>query len=571
MKPRLALMFLLLAMTVPAVFLLAACADDPGGTEPDPTGAAAKVRQANAALEQILYDELNEPDDPERPSDVDFSEPHRLYSEALALDSGNRDAHFGVAVTGLLILSADTEVNAAFDEWKEYLDSHTPFEVDSSPRAPLGIPIRFESGSDAMRLPYDLVLASAFAQAPVGRLQVHPQIERVQAIIEDRVLPKALLAVTHLGQVSSDPGYTFTVTPRMQGDEDEDPAEIDRTDILTLRAGCSLLAAACHIAVSYELGFAAYDSLHLHQALQQGSGWLALRTGGAVQMAAARTAILNSIADLDSGITSLLGETDSQHDDVIKIDSDDLARADVESVRVHLPDVRDALTGGHTRADDWDDDPATPDLPLTIDLGSLFSAPVPDWKALLPPYAVSLRRRALESDWHWSDADTTAIVSVAAAGYYGSYYRIDVHDGERYDDFWGDEMFRGIVEACLEWRLEQVQNLPQWTGDFSGSASVEERWLEQGEGQVEAHVWWDYETATEEVFIPVITWDASSFEEWTLPDPTFHGLLPEIGTTSELWNVFGVDGDGWEKELELDWTDDSDSVPPWPGSARLSR
>jgi hypothetical protein len=565
--PRSALS-LVLAFLLPLGFFLAACGkDNKSLQEPDPTGAVAKVQQANAALEQILYDQLNGPN-PDHPDDVDFSEPYGLYNEALGLAPDNLDAHFGVAVTGLLILSADTEVNAAFDEWKAYLDAHTPFEAGSSARAPLGIPIVFRGGSGALHLPYDVITASALALAPIGRFDVDPQIERVQAILEDRVLPKARAAVTHLGRVASNAGYAFIVTPRMQGDEDEEPAEIDRTDILVLRAGCSLLAAACDVAVSYNLGFAAYDSLSLYSALQPGSGWLALRAGGADHMQSARAEILTSIGDLDAGITSLLGETDPQSNDVIKIGPDDLARADVESVQVHLPDVTQALNGGYARVDDWDGDASTPDVRLKIDLGSLFTNPVPDWKALLPPYTASVERRTDNIDWHWGDDTPTITVTVPSAGQYHGEYWITVEDRQR-DDIWDGTAFVDELRSLIEAKLALAEAVPGWSGTFYGYAYAS-GYLQPGEQEVQAHLSWSYETIVGEVFVPVITWDAQSFEQWILPDPTFNGLLPEIGSTGQLWSLFGVDGSNWDRELVLDWTE-WDVVQPWPGISRSRR
>ena len=99
--------------------------------------------------------------------------------------------------------------------------------------------------------------------------------------------------------VASDPSYRFIVSPHMQGDDQASPVEIDRTDFLALRAAASLLAAACHVAVSYELGFSSYDSTALVQALTRGSGWLALRSGGTAHMRSAGEALLASVDDLD--------------------------------------------------------------------------------------------------------------------------------------------------------------------------------------------------------------------------------------------------------------------------------
>src|SRR5262249_22379244 len=106
------------------------------------------------------------------------------------LSAGGRvRARFGLAVLGLLILTSDTEVNAAFDEWKTYLQTRVPFEVTPTPRAPLGIPAGFTPGRDALDLPFDRVPLALVALARSPLVAPDPQLARLQAILHDRALP----------------------------------------------------------------------------------------------------------------------------------------------------------------------------------------------------------------------------------------------------------------------------------------------------------------------------------------------------------------------------------------------
>jgi hypothetical protein len=52
----------------------------------------------------------------------------------------------------------------------------------------------------------------------------------------------------------------------------------------------------------------------------------------------------------------------------------------------------------------------------------------------------------------------------------------------------------------------------------------------------------------------VVTWDAPDFGSWTWPDPTMHGMLPDLHTTSELLNTFGITASQWQQRNVLDWT-----------------
>ncbi|MCK4413188.1 MAG: hypothetical protein KAY32_06565 [Candidatus Eisenbacteria sp.] len=525
------------------------------------------VAEANEVLEGVLFEMING-DDPDNPDDIDFSEAERLYREALQLDPAHEDANFGLAVTNLLVLSMDEEVNAAFDEWEAYLDSHIPFETDDTPATALGVPLGLRQGREAMLLPFDIVPLSVLAHASFANQEADPQISRIQDILEDRVIPRLAESRGYLQTVATHLNYVFTVTPEMQGDEEADPVEIDRTDILALRAACSLLSAACRVAVSYELGMAAYDSVNMLQSLQPGSGWMARRPNGLTMMQAARTEMLAAVDDLDASITSLLSEMDSgdpQDDDVIKIGPDDLSRADVDSLQQNLPNVRALLDGGYRRTENWDDDSSTPEVSLLIDLGAFFQDPVSDWKALLPDYTVQVAPHEYDSYSSYNSDYETRTVQIPASGHY--YASLDVH----YDDYelawassYGDQTIQDVLSEVVNGRVALIQEQEDWNGYYYGSAYYSGN-LSAGEQSISIH-WSEYfATADTWVYVPTITWDAEDFDSWVWPDPDLNGLLPEIASSQEFLSLFGVTENDWEHEWTLDWADwefDDGSVTP---------
>ena len=531
-----------------AVVVVSSCGDEdvqPASPEPDPTGAAALVQQANLSLERNLY--YLHGSNVDHPRDLDFREAHRLYHDALELDPDNLDAHFGVGVTSLLVLTIDEEVDAAFDEWRDYLDNHTPFELPSGAGKPLGVPLGLPSGAELLRLPFDLVPACAIAQARTPMLDADPQISRIQVILRDRVLPLVDPVREHLERVAQDPQYTFTVTPRMQGDDEETPREIDATDILALRAACSLLAAACRITVSYELGFAAFDSTNLVRNLARGSGWLALTPGGRADMGLARTAFLQATEDVERSLRALRDETDVQSDDVIKVGGD-LSDADVDSILANIPSVRGALSDGYTRVDDWDNDDSTAEIALEISLGSWFVNPVPDWKELLPAYDVSTERRTGgNSRYAFQNACEAIQVTTQAAGYYSGYYDF-YGPGNGY--FFGREELRVPLILLIESRYAAMVPPGSCGGNGYGSVSFYGD-LAAGVQTVSACFYLSVYVSSC-VVVPVIRWQAERFEDWTFPDPTMHGLLPGIGSTGELLSTFGVGPEDWEREWVID-------------------
>lgn len=48
------------------------------------------------------------------------------------------------------------------------------------------------------------------------------------------------------------------------------------------------------------------------------------------------------------------------------------------------------------------------------------------------------------------------------------------------------------------------------------------------------------------IYLPMLIWNANSFNEWIFPDPTFSGFLPGM-TDSEFKRIFGISSDDWQK------------------------
>ena len=176
------------------VLSLSGCSKKSSPTQPAPNESAASlVLRANLRLGQIISHQLDPSTDHTRPSEIDLREPYNLYQQALAKDAANLDAHFGVAVLEVLTLTTDSEVNAAFDEWKAYLAAHTPFELPLPSPGPMGVPARLGGGRDVLRLPFEGIPMAALAISRGPFLAADPQISRVQAILESRARLAACL------------------------------------------------------------------------------------------------------------------------------------------------------------------------------------------------------------------------------------------------------------------------------------------------------------------------------------------------------------------------------------------
>ncbi len=547
------------------------------------------VALADARLEEIVmagFDNFEE-----NYNLADIEDAYDLYFEALACDPDHLDANLGAAVTVLLAFTTDSEVMNAVDQWQTYLEDNVPFAVQSSGKKPLGIPLSFSGGAGAFKLPFDIVPMTLIAASKQSFRRVDPSLIVVQDVLEEIGLPRLEAAMGFLDKLVDAHDYTNIVTPRMQGDPEEEPVEIDQTDVRALRAASALLASAIHAAVSYEIAFPAYDSLSLYNALKPGSDWLTLRPGGADHLLLSQTLALDAIDFVDSAITSLDREIDNQDDDLIKIGPDSLSQADLDSVRANLQPVREALTVGASRWDNWDGKDSTAHTLLMVNANRIFTDPVEDWKALLPAYSVEFE---IEPWGGESEEDPTTPETESNFGiveffditvseqrtYSGTYEFLATAFGDSIEtSATGDTLILNLMEGYVAMHYDSISQMPDWVGVYEAHSRFSEN-LDSGFQQI-AIEFDGFFTLDENkryfgdspcipetisvdgvvliincpVYNPVLVWEADDVESWIWPDPTLNGFFPEITTTEEFLTTFGIDADDWEKRFVIPWNE----------------
>lgn len=558
--------------------LLTSCSDS-GGSDPGPVDCddmPGMLDVARSALENKLYQHLQSgAADPNRPGDVDFGEAQARYADAYACDNTNLEARLGLAICNMLVLSTDADVNAAFDAWDAYLDLHTPFERPNksggrSLRSLLGVP----SDAAALHLPFELVRDNVVANMNAFAAG-EPQVAEVQRILREIVLPEVEEAIDLLGPVAASEAFTFTVTGRMQGDPDEDAAEIDRTDVLVLRAACRLLAAGIRVGTSYDVQFSDYDDAGMLAGLDRDTGnVMTLVVGGAARMQEVPAYITGAVDELQAAISSLLAETDPQEDDVIKIGPDDVAEADLYELRdTHLPDIAEAFTsGGIVYTEDWDTDSSTPDTPLRVNLAAFFANPVADWKLLLPPYTLDTAVRARSGYvGHGSNEiflpDPIPVPADYAGGSWRS-YDVGYRDFAR-DYSYADGMFPDLIAACDAWieaRIGVYEALPDWSGYASFHFTHSGNLVPGVDNVFTFDVGVSYDTADEFIYVPEVTWEAADWATWAaqMPDVTLNGLFPDIADGPAFCATFGFTEETWDRTFVWNYMDMGDVSPPAP-------
>jgi hypothetical protein len=452
-------------------------------------------------------------------------------------------------------------VNAANDEWKAYLDTTTPFETDPpgvDEFSSFGIP----NAGLALTVPVEAVRRSVLAMVYATQLGNVPQISGIQDILATRVIPAATRAIVHLDPVVADVDFEFEITPRMQGDDLEEPLFADHTDFLVTRGALYALRAACRAAVSYELDMPTHDESGILGALEQTNGsWLRLRGGDPQHMRAIPSDLLAAAADADAAITSLFDEIDSgddQDDEIFKISPNLRTRSDLAEFQSdELRRITQSLTQPTRHVYDWDFDDSTPEVPLTVDLEAFFDDPIEDFKTLIPTYQLSVE--TVPDDLHFmivEDEETVAVevpesgsVDFGSCALSYSDYELQ-YEQCRHEQAWLAAALREVAET----KAATILSRPDWGGYLYIYVLFSGKILEAGPQIIEVGTLLSYSSGRTWRSIPVVTFEADTFEEWAAQiDPTFGGLFVDPPGSVGLLQTFGYRPQIWEKVVEVDW------------------
>ncbi|MDI6809006.1 MAG: hypothetical protein QME66_08505 [Candidatus Eisenbacteria bacterium] len=545
----------ILAVALTLSLILAGCENNPTNATTDANLAKDKVTQANAAFESLLFTLIStEFAGVSKPSHINLQPANSLYKQALALDPNNLDANFGAALTEILILTSDATVNATWDRWKAYIDTaDVPFSVPGTmmKSGPFGLPrTGFPLNLKNARISPLMYPGTAFGMAKLST-QNPPQMHELQDILKNQVLPKVDYALARLVKVETNSSYTFTVTPKMQGDVNEDPLELDLTEIYSFEAMLNLARSFILVATAYNFDFASYDSAGWIGAMTQSSEFLGLKTGGATQMSDAKEDIIAATNRLDDAVAFLKAEIDNQSDDIIKKKTATLegpSSADLDSILAWDDRIRDYLTNPQVITEDFDGNSGTPPVAVTFDLGKFFTNPITNLKGVFPAYTVEVERDTTHREnwtWNW----------VYAAGnfdYQGSSMTYYNYSKSCWWDRWSslncsqpgdaiprfDAVFDSII-ASFQARSD-ITSFNVWA-NWWGSVSPGPNWV-----WTQIYYNYNYEVQDRVFYVPVIVWNANSFAAWTFPNPTFNGLLPGMTTDALFKTTFGITSQNWQ-------------------------
>jgi len=541
---------------------------DNGVSEEDSLAAIQKVEGANQKFEEIMNNLLNmgEPDSVQQALDaLDFSDAFDLYSEAQLLNPNNDDANFGVALTGLLMITQDDNLQNMLNNWGNYFTTNTPFEVTNGTAKILGkrgfgLPISLEG----MRVPMSAFVGGPLSLAKMSLDDV-PQFSEFQQIVSTLFLPIINASIEGLEKVEENQTYVFTITGGMQGDAQATSVELDLTEVYAIDMMLHALKAICYSVISYNFDFVSFDADGIVTELSRNSDFATLKNKGGQYLSTAISSMKTAIDKFEDGIDFLVAETDNQDDDLIPIpDGDDLA-----DIREGIDDSRKALNGPkwmvYERWDDYYDDYIEDSV--KVDIRKFFENSIDDFKEMVPPYTVSTGIDTT-TDWNWEDEPIYySIDSVEVSGlnntniYISFSYEVyeqetsiyaSINIGGTPYDLIGGELDSSMVPSPLwdtyqhyqglvnQYSTEEYNNIYisfWWSGNVTTGRPL----------TIDSQFYIETGIAVYYVY-PIITWGANTYQDWVVawPDPTFNGIFPDMSCEG-LVEFLDISEEDWEQ------------------------
>ena len=258
-------------------------------------------------------------------------------------------------------------------------------------------------------------------------------------------------------------------------------------------------------------------------------------------MALSKAALLTAADKLYAATLFLEADTDTAND-IIKLIAGELTAADLQAVRDSTDSFREMFVTGISFTEDWDYSLRTSDQELTFYIDVLFTAPIIDFKSILPEYTVSVGR---DTSYDYQYIDTMLSVEEVInlpIGLPGDFY-FTLHY-EYYDDWdsantFIDHNFPSVgfdysqfftaADSLKDYFMSQT-NISHWDVSFNWNGQ-----LLQGDNTMSFNVYVSYDWGVADFlhYTGIITFSDSTYADWAFQVENLNGLL-ELGTSGPI-------------------------------------
>ena len=372
-----------------SVFLLVSCFDSENEnvvSQEDKEESEVNVEDAKSALSDVIYNMAQNNNQLKGPNDIpkqtDVSAAHGLFDAALKNNPHNKNAHLGIALTNIMMITQTDKMDTLFNKWQNILDNQEQ-TIAKKTSLTMNKSLSFSPNSSCLK--EDQIIKTYLGVSKTA-YQEPIKLSEIQNLIEVELIPRLEESITHLEKIVDDSSYTFMVPPKMQGNLEEDTLELDLTEVHALKAGLHSLHALSQITIAYNINAPTNPNAEkIKSLLSQDSDFLTLRKG-TDPMKTARSSILKGTEALSQGIDNMIKETDNQDDDIIT--KNDFTPEEIDSIEIGIEEVETHLQEEENYLIDLDNDGNNETM--TINAKQIFEDPVQDLKKKLPAYTIEI-------------------------------------------------------------------------------------------------------------------------------------------------------------------------------------
>ncbi|NUN08063.1 MAG: hypothetical protein HUU54_02705 [Ignavibacteriaceae bacterium] len=378
-----------LFLLIPLLLLIAfapGCEENQTGEGTDPTASKQKSEAAYKMMEDDMYMMMN--GNFRNASDYDqlrFKQMNATFREAIELDPKNYEAKYGAALSEILAVYSDPEVNQLVKDFESAGNSNKN-AISGEMKRSL-IPLK----TSDLQLPEEKIASLLFNINKVA-LTDPPLISRVQAAIRNKLLPAIDYAIARLVECEAEPNFTFRVTGRMQGDNTLDMVTIYVTEVYFTNALLNAFKSGLEATLIYKFDLTDYSQASLVAALQpNNTSFFYMNTDGQTRAQNVKNAFLGAMNNIKSGIASLESFSGRRPDAVIKIgNSGDrtIKQQDLDTLKKYIDKAIDAFNSTQT-VEIKDADSDGNDYTIKINISNFFNnMPQNPKTAFMPSYTV---------------------------------------------------------------------------------------------------------------------------------------------------------------------------------------
>ncbi len=259
--------------------------------------------------------------------EVDFTNLNDLYIQALSYNSSSPEANFGAGLTAMLSIVNDAQLEEFMNKWDDWedeggsgffpSDNRSNSTIFNSKIIPAGIAgfIFPTTMNFTSYLPFNYLFDYYLNNNEEENNRDETYISEMMDLVDSSFLPKITNSINYLENAVNQ-NFTFEITSEMQGNEYQDPMQMDDAEMHLLMAAMHAMKYALYSvsAIDLDPGVNPNQDIEDFTILEQDSNFLKLRSGRENYFPQAHDEIIEMLTSLTAAYNFIENDTDTEYD-----------------------------------------------------------------------------------------------------------------------------------------------------------------------------------------------------------------------------------------------------------------